>query len=120
MNEIIKANEAKKQAIEQSADASGEAWQDYAREFVKCYCENHSEVFCDDIWQAGLVKPVSPRAFGAVMQYAIREGWIVPMTRDYYTLARPSVRSNMQLKAVYRSTLYRPTQKWRFIRSKVI
>lgn len=97
------AAEARKEAgMTAAAEHSGEDWQTYAREFLRRYCATHCEVFCDDVWAAGLERPESPRAFGAVMHHAIREGWIVATDQ-----ARPSHQSNNQRRTVYRSRLHR-------------
>ncbi len=107
-NERFKAEERKEAGMTASRASSGEAWQEYARAFLFRYCETHSEVFCDDIWNAGLKKPVSPRAFGSVMKYAIQKGWIEPKKWQGRFLCLPSVRSNNQMKAVYASKLMMP------------
>ena len=88
--------------------AAGEPWNSYARRFLESYCEAHAEVFCDAVWDAGLVEPPpnaagkpTLRAFGPVMAHAVRSGW---MSKVGY---RPSVRSNLAAKPVYQSALYK-------------
>ena len=82
---------------------AGESWVDYATAFMHRYCLNNGTVFCDDVWQSGLERPASPRAFGTVMKHALKQGWIV---KTYQ--ARPSTQSNNALRNVYRSTIYQP------------
>lgn len=100
--------QAKRDAgIAHAAMGSGERWRGYAIAFLKRYLETHATLFVDDLWTAGLQKPHSPRALGAVIQHASRYGWCVQVkTPDGCIAARPSVRSNMQLKPVWRSRLY--------------
>jgi len=81
---------------------SGPEWVKYAIEFLHQYAREHLEVFCDDIWLAGLERPESPRAFGQVMKHAIREGWIVK-----HGEGRPSRQGNLSVRPVYRSTLWK-------------
>jgi hypothetical protein len=98
---------AKQTGIEQSSRRSGEDWKAYAIDFLESYCQSHKTVFVDDLWNAGLIKPVSPRALGAVMQHAARESWIVEQTDAGCVLARPSSASHGQLKRVWKSTRFR-------------
>ena len=93
--------------IQESADASGTEWQIYALAFVHEYLTGHATLFVDDLWADGLAEPISPRALGAVMLYAARKGWLSHQeTLSGDIIARPSVRSNGQLKAVWKSNLY--------------
>lgn len=101
---------ARDKGIQQSSETSGDAWKAYAVDWLERYCMTHETVFVDDIWTAGLDRPKSPRALGAVMQHAIREHWITPMVERGYVLAKPSRNSNMQLKPVWRSAIYGPTE----------
>ena len=95
----------KKDGIQQASQHSGEEWKDYATRFVQSYLQQHPELFTDDLWEAGLKRPESPRALGAVMQEAIKSGWMQEQTHDGKILARESKASNMQLKRVWKSNL---------------
>ena len=98
---------ARDEGIAQSSESSGEKWKLYAIRFLKWYCTRNQTVFVDDLWEAGLDKPSSPRALGAVMQHAVKEGWISELTYNGCVLAKPSVASHMQLKRVWKSEVYR-------------
>ena len=93
--------------IQRSRDSSGEEWHEYALEFVRRYLERHRTLHVDQLWRAGLQEPNSPRALGAVMQAAAKRNWITAIRAHGGTVARPSTRSNMQLKPIWRSELYR-------------
>lgn len=80
---------------------AGQPWVDYATEYVRLYLIDHAYLFCDDVWEHGLIRPESPRAFGQVMKNALRNGWMTKTSE-----ARPSVNSNMSLRSVYRSNIY--------------
>ena len=67
----------------------------------------HETMHVDDLWSAGLKKPDSPRGLGTVIQEARRREWIEHIKANGGVVARPSVRSNLQLKAVWRSRIYR-------------
>lgn len=105
------AKDKRDQGIEQSSETAGIEWKEYAIAFLRYYCQTHMEVFVDNLWRDGLKKPNSPRALGAVMQHAVKEGWLVEQKVNGCVLARPSVRSNMQLKRVWRSTLCKQEQQ---------
>lgn len=95
------AENKREDGIEQSSDHSGIDWLEEAKAFMWRYCKSNEFVFCDDVWEAGLERPESPRAFGAVMRHAIRSKWITKTDR-----ARPSVQSNLSMRMVYKSRLY--------------
>ena len=102
-----KTPEEKRDAgVKLSSDNSGEIWKEYAIGFIKDYLKNHHNLFCDDLWSAGLAIPSSPRGLGAVIKHASREGWIQEQTTNGCILARPSVRSNLALSRVWKSNLY--------------
>lgn len=79
---------------------AGQTWIEYATDYVEAYLIDHDYLFCDDVWEHGLVKPDSSRAFGQVMKNALRYGWM-----SKTSMARPSVQSNMSLRSIYRSSL---------------
>lgn len=84
--------------VERRAPAS---WLDYAFEFVTAYLVEHETLFVDDLWTAGLAEPPSMRALGPIMQRAARDGLMVK-TGQW----RPSVRSNLSEKPVWRSLIF--------------
>ena len=87
--------------VAQSEITSGPDWAEYADTFIDTYLTRHPYLFVDDLWDAGLEPPTSPRALGARMQAAARRGVMVK-TADY----RPSVRSNLSPKPVWRSLIF--------------
>jgi hypothetical protein len=96
MEAMIKADDGLAAATEHS----GPEWLTKAKDFLHDYCANNSSIFCDEVWDAGLPRPESPRAFGSVIKHAIKHGWMESTGE-----ARPSRQSNMGLRMVYRSLL---------------
>lgn len=80
---------------------AGEEWKDYADEFIFVYLTMRRELFCDDLWEAGLEIPAQPKALGPRLVAAAREGWMVK-SGQY----RPSVRSHLQVKPVWSSLIF--------------
>lgn len=96
--------------IHQSSEHSGEAWKDEAISFVRDYLLQSPTLFVDALWEAGLRRPNSPRALGAVMQHARKKGWMEEQEVNGCILARPSASSNMQLKRVWKSRIQGTSQ----------
>lgn len=95
-----------RQAIEDSAESCGDQWINYAIAFLKWFLERHDTMHVDELWDAGLQEPKSPRGLGLVIQHAARNGWMEKITAgEDMVCCRPSVRSNGQMKAVWRSRL---------------
>jgi hypothetical protein len=104
---ITEAHAAGVAGAELAAERSGDDWVAYAKAFLRRFLETHETMHVDELWAAGLVEPSSPRALGAVMQHAARQGWMRQITSKKFdgVLARPSIRSNGQLKPVWRSNI---------------
>lgn len=101
------AETAAARGIRTAAENSGDAWTICALEFVRRYLTTHPELFTDDLWSAGLPEPRSPRALGAVLQAAARKRWMEEQRTPAGNIAaRPSARSNGQLKRVWKSNLF--------------
>lgn len=99
------AKQARDQGIERSSDTAGREWFETAVTAIRRYLENHKTMHVDDLWRM-LDAPYKGdgRALGAAMKHASKEGWMEPIvTAEGYIAAKPSVRSNYQLKAVWRS-----------------
>lgn len=80
---------------------AGEEWNDYCDDFIYVYCRIYRELFCDDLWTAGLEVPAQPKALGPRISAAGRADWI-RKSGEY----RPSVRSHLQVKPVWESLIY--------------
>ena len=94
------------EGMKKSEEMSGEEWCAYALAFVHSYLQVRPTLFCDDLWEAGLRKPKSPRALGSVIKKASKNGWMRPLTTSGgMTLCRKSKTSNMQFKAVWHSNI---------------
>lgn len=104
---LAEAEAAAERGIRRSAEHSGDEWAGRALEFLRTYLLEHEEMFVDDLWDAGLEEPESLRALGAVIKKAADEGWMQRIRAGEDYRARPSKRSNMQLKPVWRSLIYR-------------
>lgn len=101
-------NTAAEKGIAAAAEHSGPDWCDYAFSFVEDYLRNHKTLFVDDLWEAGLSRPASPRALGHVLQLAARSEYMAEQREGDCILARPSKSSNGQLKRVWRSLIFNP------------
>lgn len=104
--DLAAATRRREDGIARSQRAAGADWSERALAFVREYLRTHATLFVDDLWSAGLEEPTSPRALGAVMLTAQRRGWMAEYRHGEWIYARPSVRSNGQLKRVWRSHLY--------------
>lgn len=51
-----------------------EVWYRAAVAFVTRYCRKNEEMFCDDLWKAGLTIPREARALGPVIMQCARAG----------------------------------------------
>ena len=81
--------------------ATHESWKMDADIFIETYLRTHPQLFVDDLWAAGLVKPPSPRALGPRVLSAAKRGL---MKRSGFY--RPSVNSHMTEKPVWTSLVY--------------
>lgn len=87
--------------------SSDPEWALEAREALVTYLRKHATFFVDDFWErSGLRFPAEGRAFGAVVQWAARQGL---MQRS--GTSRPSARSHGSDKPVWTSLLYRSRRK---------
>jgi len=96
------ALKGQQEGLRQSTGRSGEEWVEYAKGFVHSYLLKHGKLFCDDVWDAGLERPASPRAFGAVMKHAKKCGWMEEAGES-----RKSKQAHMAIRVVYRSLIWR-------------
>jgi hypothetical protein len=103
----FEAREGRDRGMILSSEKSGEAWRYYAIDFLERYLRTHETMFTDDLWEAGLEKPESPRALGVVIQFARKRGWMEDIRIDGGILARESVSSHMALNRIWRSRLCR-------------
>jgi hypothetical protein len=86
-------------AVEANAD---DDWSARALDVLERWLRTHETFFVDTFWaESGLELPKEARALGPVILKASRAGWMVKT--DCY---RPSVRSNLTVKPVWRSTLF--------------
>lgn len=92
--------------IQVSSENSGVDWKEYAINFVRTYLKIHPSLFVDDLWKSGLDEPSSPRALGSVIQHAAKAEWITEQQVNGAILAQPSIRSNGQLKRIWKSELF--------------
>lgn len=89
------------EGMERAAAGAGE-WTEEAFAFVRSYLETHEELFCDDLWVAGLTEPPNAKALGPVFLRAVREG-LMRKSGAY----RPSVSSHRIPKPVWTSLIYK-------------
>ena len=91
--------------LQRSTSRSGEDWLNYAKEFLRVYLLDHEKLFCDDVWDSGLERPASPRAFGAAMKHAKKCGWMEEAGES-----RKSKQAHMAIRVVYRSLICRSAE----------
>lgn len=77
-------------------------WNDYAYSFLVDYLRRNREMTSDALWPAGLQAPREPRALGPVILRCAKAG-LMERTGAY----RPSVRSHLTPRIVWRSLIYR-------------
>jgi len=92
--------------IARAAGSAGTLWSQQAYRMVRAYLMDHEFFHVDEFWSWAMPKGLSPgtqpKAIGAVIQRASRDG-LMTKTR----IGMPSVRSNMTAKPVWRSETYR-------------
>ena len=99
--EMDAARIATKEALRKVEEHADPTWKDDALEAVRTTCLSLSEFISDDVWSVGdLRRTREDRALGPVMMRAKKEGWCVKTDRF-----RPSVRSHLSGKPVWRSLL---------------
>lgn len=108
---LAAARQARDKGMQRASKHASDEWRDYALDFIEDYARRHREVFVDDLWEAGLSAPVSARALGAVLQEAVKSGWIEKQQARGCVLARASKNSNMQLKPVWRQVCRVPAMR---------
>lgn len=76
-------------ALEKVADAADQEWMKAAEARVRYLCQTRVEWTGDDVWD-GLqnVHTKEPRALGAVIRQAAKDGWCIP-TERYQKSRRP-------------------------------
>ncbi|MEY8712501.1 hypothetical protein [Mangrovibacter phragmitis] len=79
------------------------SWADTAYEVVKKVATAKEEFTPDDIWEAGLEKPIEARALGAVMRRAKQEGLIEKTGRVQPTTQQESHGTDV---TIWRSNIY--------------
>jgi hypothetical protein len=84
--------------VEENAEPD---WSEQAYLALRKTAERKAEFISDDVWAMGLDSTREDRALGPVFRRASREGWIEKTDR-----VRPSVRSHLSGKPVWRSRIY--------------
>lgn len=92
------------QALAQVEGNASEAWISHALTAVWWAASAYPEITTDEVWGRISWNPREPRAMGAVMRRAVREGWIRP-TKSYQRSQRANC--NKRPVLVYRSKIYR-------------
>lgn len=85
-------------AVEEHAP---DEWKTEAWGFLSEYLRTHQFMHVDELWDAGLPVPPELRALGALFNRAVRAGYMAKTDRY-----RPSVRSHLSPKVVWRSLLW--------------
>jgi hypothetical protein len=96
---VAAARDDAMQRVDEHADPD---WKTLALAAIRKTCEQRAEFHVDDVWTIGdLPRTREDRALGPQMLKAARLGWCVKTDR-----VRPSVRSHLSGKPVWRSRLY--------------
>lgn len=98
-----RAEEKTRRALEQVDEHADPCWKDHALDAVRYLCLVRPDFISDDIWTITRLSGTrDDRALGPVFLRAKRLGWCEKTDRT-----RPSVRSNLSGKPVWRSRLWR-------------
>ena len=101
-----KARRDRDEGIARSERNAREAWNRYAKAYLRWYLERSPTYFGDDIWASGLADPPNDRrAMGARVQEAIRLNWI--RSFEPYPRFRPSTQANLRKTEEYVSVIYK-------------
>ena len=106
MSDFDHAKRARDDALERVERNAMEAWKREALAAVERTCRELPEFFADDIWDRGLDSTREDRALGPIMRTAARNGWCVKTDR-----VRPSKRSHLSGKPVWKSLIYGQERK---------
>ncbi len=93
-------------ALDSTEDHAPIGWADEAYRFLEAFLREHQTMHVDELWDAGLPEPPEMRALGPLFLRAARAG-IMLRTEEF----RPSVRSHLSPKVVWRSCIYQGP-KW--------
>lgn len=98
-----RARKGRDQALEEVERNAQEEWKDLALQAIYRTALTCEEFHVDDVWVVGdLPRTREDRALGPQMLKAARLGWCVKTDR-----VRPSVRSHLSGKPVWRSLIYK-------------
>ena len=98
---FAKAQKDRDEGMAQAEAHSGEIWAAYCDDYIEKYAREHPTLFVDELWASGLMEPISPRALGPRILSASLRGII-----ERSGMTRPSVRSRMGHKPVWKSLIY--------------
>jgi hypothetical protein len=91
------------QVLAQVEENTDEEWREQALQAVERTCLSLPEFISDDVWDTGALESTrEDRALGPIMLAARNRGWCTKTDR-----VRPSKRSHLSGKPVWRSLLYR-------------
>lgn len=95
------------EGISLSADNAGD-WVHYAVRFIEQLLRNNPTLHVDEVWDAGLEPPPqgSGRALGQAMRSCSKRNLMSYQEVDGGVIAKQSVRSNLQLKPIWKSNIY--------------
>lgn len=101
---LFEAREETRRAITQVEENADDGWKDQALAAVEKVCRSRYDFISDDIWELGeLDSTREDRALGPVLIKAKKLNLCVKTDR-----VRPSKRSHLSGKPVWRSLLYAP------------
>lgn len=101
-NVVAQVREETERAIQQVDEHADPMWKHDALEAVRKTCLALPEFISDDVWMVGALRRTrEDRALGPVFMAAKKNGWCVKTDR-----VRPSIRSHLSGKPVWRSLLW--------------
>ena len=93
---------ARDEGMTRAEVAADSNWKTEALAAINRVARSRPDFISDDVWMlSGLGQPKEARALGPLFREAARRGWIVKTART-----RPSVRSNLSGKPVWKSLLF--------------
>lgn len=99
---FAQAAEQRQAALVRVEEHADDGWLSQALEAVRQCAQRYPEFISDVVWEyTDLPHTREDRALGSVFLKAARQGWIKKTDR-----VRPSVRSNLSPKPVWRSLIY--------------
>lgn len=71
-----------KNGMDRAEAGASDEWKAYALGFIAEFSPTLKNFTTDDLWDAGMIKPLEPRALGPVLRRAVKHG-LIAKTGEY-------------------------------------